>query len=105
MCVIVLSSFSFLLQNVFFSPGIPPYGRGAKLLFDRLWRGRTYPGVQGEGKAWANVQGEGECFTLACQRLAEIQALGNQGRAFSSLRYLKKIPHPGDTESLDRCGS
>ena len=70
----------FLRRVLISSLGISAESRGAwLLLLDHLVHHCLAPGVQGEGEGGAYGDGEVEDLTLTCQRLAEFQALGEQG--------------------------
>ena len=70
----------FLRKELLSSLGISAESRGAwLLLLDHLVHHCLAPGVQGEGEGGAYGDGEVEDLTLIGQRLAEFQALGEQG--------------------------
>ena len=71
---------SLLRKLVLLCPlGISPEGWGACLLLGNLTGNVLAPGVQGEGEGGTNGNGEVEGMALPGQRLAEVQALGEQG--------------------------
>ena len=67
-------------EELFSAPGISPLCGGAFLLLAHKASHCLAPGFQGEGKAGAHVEGEVESLALDGQCLAEVHALGNQGR-------------------------
>ena len=112
----ILPSFWFPSQEFLMSPLIPSDIRWTQLLplldlfsHIRSWFSRP-SGVQGEGELQASSEVEGECFSLACQCLAEIHALGGQGRQvlacssschFKSFFWIKRFGRgPVDLTSL-----
>ena len=79
----------FPFQELVSSPCISPPCRWAfPILNFGSWRNRTIlaASTHWEVEGGADGEGEGESLALAGQRLAEIQTLGGQGRAFISHR-------------------
>ena len=68
-----------LVQKFSPAPGVPPERWGACPLLDQRTFHLLAPGVHGEGKGGADGNGDVEGLTLAGQRLAKVQALGEHG--------------------------
>ena len=69
----------FLSKKLLSAIGISPEGGWAAPLLDPCRQSLlSLPGVQGEGEGGADGDGELKHLALACQCLAEVQALGRQ---------------------------